>query len=173
MNHQLEANMKRLIANLLLTLFIYSSFAVAELSKVDLDKERQALLKQDQEGLAAAIEGKDLNRIISFWADDAMVFPPGLPVVIGKNAIRQFVEQSFAIPGFSIRWNTTNVQFSDDGSLAYATGTNVTTYNNPDGKQVTVTGKAVTVWRKDSSGIWRCVIDIWNEDHLNPTATTK
>ena len=27
-------------------------------------------------------------------------------------------------------------------------------------------GKAVTVWRKNAAGEWRCVIDTWNE---NPT----
>lgn len=31
-------------------------------------------------------------------------------------------------------------------------------------QQITVYGKAITVWRKEPSGIWKCVIDIWKED---------
>jgi ketosteroid isomerase-like protein len=27
---------------------------------------------------------------------------------------------------------------------------------------LTEQGRSVTVWRKDSSGAWKCVIDIWN-----------
>src|SRR5207249_2820682 len=111
----------------------------------------------------AASEGRDVDRIVSFWADDAKVFPPGMPVIVGKNAIRQFVRNSLATPGFTIGWDTTEVVVSSDGSLAYATGTNQTTINDPQGKRITVHGKAVTVWRKEQSGTWKCIIDIWND----------
>jgi ketosteroid isomerase-like protein len=130
----------------------------------DLDKERAAILETDKQWASAAAEGRDVDHIVSFWADDARIFAPGMPVIAGKEAIRQFVQKSLATPGFSIHWDTTEVIVSSDGSLAYATGTNQTTFNDAQGKKVAVNGKAVTIWRKGSSGVWKCIIDIWNED---------
>ena len=56
-----------------------------------------------------AAESRDVERAVSFWSDDAVVFPPGSPPVEGKAAIREFVTKSLQTPGFSISWKT------DDG----------------------------------------------------------
>lgn len=133
----------------------------------DLEKERAAILEADKEWSAAAAEGRDVDRIVSFWADDAKVFAPAMPVIVGKEAIRQFIQKSLAMPGFQIRWQTDEVVVTSDGSMAYATGTNVTKFQDEQGKEITVPGKSVTVWRKEPSGAWKCIVDIWNE---NPPA---
>jgi uncharacterized protein (TIGR02246 family) len=120
------------------------------------------ILRIDAEWSGAA-QGRDVDRVVAFWADDAIVFPPGSPPLEGKPAIREFVAKSFQTPGFSISWKTTKVTVSRSGDLAYATGTNRVSFTGPDGKQVTMEGKAVTVWRREKEGIWKCVIDIWND----------
>jgi uncharacterized protein (TIGR02246 family) len=125
------------------------------------------ILRLDAEWARAA-QDRDVERALSFWADDAIVFPPGRPAVAGKSAIREFVAKSFQTPGFSISWNTASVVVSRSGDLAYATGTNRVTFNGPDGKPVAVEGKAVTVWRKEREGVWKCVIDIWNDASSAP-----
>jgi ketosteroid isomerase-like protein len=130
----------------------------------DVDKERAVILETEKQWSTAAAEGRDVDLIVSFWADDARVFAPGMPVIVGKEAIRQFVQKSLATPGFTIHWNTAEVIVSGDSSFAYATGTNQTTFNDSQGKTITVNGKAVAVWRRESSGVWKCIIDIWNED---------
>jgi uncharacterized protein (TIGR02246 family) len=120
------------------------------------------ILQIDAEWSGAA-QGRDVDRVVSFWADDAIVFPPGSPPLKGKPAIREFVAKSYQTPGFSISWKTTNVAVSRSGDLAYARGTNRVSFTGLDGRQVTVEGKAVTVWRREKEGIWKCVIDIWND----------
>ncbi len=123
---------------------------------------RSEILRLDAEWSRAA-QARDVDRALSFWADDAAVFPPGSPPVVGKPAIREFVVKSFQTPGFSISWKTASVTVSRSGDLAYATGTNRVTFDGSDGKQVAVEGKAVTVWRREGDGAWKCVIDIWND----------
>jgi len=115
-----------------------------------------------------AAESRDVERAVSFWSDDAIVFPPGRPPVSGKAEIREFVTTSFQVPGFSISWKTTAVTVSESGDMAYATGTNRVTFDGPDGKRVTVDGKAVEIWRRQKDGQWKCVIDIWNDDSPPP-----
>jgi ketosteroid isomerase-like protein len=134
--------------------------ACATISSAERDKE--VLLRVDREWAAAAAEGKDIERIVSFWSDDATVFPPGAPVLHGKPAIRAFVQESLATPGFHISWRSDQASVSADGTFGYTTGTNALTVPGPDGKLMTVAGRGVAVWRRLPGGQWKCVIDIWN-----------
>lgn len=129
---------------------------------MDLDSEKTRLLRRDAEWSAAASEGRDVDLILSFWTDDAVVFAPGLPAVAGKTALREYVEGSMKIPGFRISWTTTDVSLSDDETLAYMFSRNKVEMDAPDGTPVTTEGRAVTVWRRESDGEWRCAVDIWN-----------
>jgi ketosteroid isomerase-like protein len=132
----------------------------ATVSNVERDKE--ALLRVDREWAAAAAEGKDVERIVSFWSDDATVFPAGAPVVHGKPAIRAFVQESLATPGFHISWRSDEASVNADGTLGYTIGTNALTVPGPDGKLITIAGRGVAIWRRLRGGEWKCVIDIWN-----------
>jgi uncharacterized protein (TIGR02246 family) len=120
------------------------------------------ILRVDSEWSRAS-QSRDLDRILSYWAEDAIVYPPGAPALVGKAAIREYVAKSLEIPGFAISWKTDHAVVSKSGDMAYGTGTNRVTFPGPDGKPITVDGKAVTVWRKQTDGSWKCVIDIWND----------
>ena len=134
----------------------------APLPTFDAAAASEALLKQDREWSQIASEGKDVDKIVSYWADDAIVIPSGQPVVEGKAALRAFVVASLAVPGFKIHWTSEKPSFSPDGHLAYMRGTNETTFTGDNGP-VTVQARALTVWRHESDGQWRCVADTWNE----------
>ncbi len=131
---------------------------------MDLALERNRLLRRDAEWSSVASEGRDVESILSYWTDDAIVLPPGLPAVVGKDALRQYVEGSMQIPGFRISWTSTDVTFSPDGNLAYMLSRNTVTMNAPDGTPTATEGRAVTVWRREPDGEWRCAVDIWNAE---------
>lgn len=131
---------------------------------MNLDAERIRLLQRNAEWAVAASEGRDVERILSYWTDDAVVLPPGLPAVAGKAAIRQYVEGSMQIPRFNINWKSTDVTFSPDGNLAYMFSRNAVTMSAQDGTPAITKGRAVTIWRRELDGEWRCAVDIWNAE---------
>jgi ketosteroid isomerase-like protein len=131
---------------------------------MNLEAEKNRLLQRDAEWAVLASEGYDIERILSYWTDDAVVLPPGLPAVVGKVALRQYVEFSQQIPGFRITWTSTDVSLSPDGNLAYMLGKNAVTVTGPDGTPMTTAGRAVTIWRREADGAWRCAIDLWNSE---------
>lgn len=131
---------------------------------MDLVRERERLLQRDAEWAALASEGRDVERILSYWTDDARVYPPGLPVVSGKAALRDYVKGALAIPGFHLTWTSSEAGLSPDGRLAFMLSINAVTLPGPDGRPVTAHGRAVTIWRKEPDGEWRCSIDIWNQE---------
>lgn len=131
-------------------------------SAVNPEDVRARILQLDAEWSEAA-QTRDVDRIVSYWSDDATVLPPGGPVVMGKAAIREFVAKSFENPSFRISWKTTDVVVSAGGDFAYGIGTNRVNVTAPDGTPVTMDGKAVTIWRREPDGSWKCVVDIWND----------
>lgn len=131
---------------------------------IDVTLERTQLLERDAEWAAAASEGRDVESILSYWTEDAVVLPPGLPPVIGKVALRHYVQASTQIPGFQISWTSSEVTFSPDRNLAYMFSQNAVTMNGPDGTPATTKGRAVTIWRREPDGEWRCAVDIWNAE---------
>ena len=135
--------------------------------KSDIDAEKARLLRRDAEWVLVASEGRDIERILSFWTDDAVVLPPDLPAIIGKAALRQYVESSLQVPGFRITWSTDEAVLSPDGQFAYLLGNNAVTMDDPTGQPVTTKGRAVTIWLRGTDGEWRCAVDIWNAE---PTA---
>ena len=100
----------------------------------------------------------------SAWTDDAIVVPPGLPAIIGKTALRQYVENSLQVPGFRITWSTEKTVLSPDRQFAYLLGNNAVTMNDQTGAPVTTEGRALTIWRRETDGEWRCAVDIWNAE---------
>jgi ketosteroid isomerase-like protein len=129
---------------------------------MDLEQERKNLERRDAEWGALASEGRDVEAILSYWTEDAIVMPAGLPTMSGKAALRSYVTESLKIPGFRISWKSSAPDLSPDGKLAYMMSENTVTMQGPDGSTVVIPGRALTVWRMEPDGQWRCAVDIWN-----------
>ncbi len=130
--------------------------------------EEAANLMQVSREWARATAGRNLEEIVSYWADDAIVLPPDQPAVAGKTAIREFVRASQAIPGFSVSWEPQQAGLSREADVGYLIERNRFTFADTGGNTVTHDGKAVTIWRKDAAGAWKCVIDVWNNTAEEP-----
>jgi ketosteroid isomerase-like protein len=103
-------------------------------------------------------------------ASDAMVFPPGQPMVSGTDAIRSLWTEMMSTPGFAISWQTDGAAAASSGDLGYSWGTAQLTMDGPDGTPMTSQEKYVTVWRKDAAGNWKVVADIFNSSTPPPGA---
>jgi ketosteroid isomerase-like protein len=129
----------------------------------DAAAEQTKLLRRDAEWADLASTGKDVDKIVSYWSDDAVIIFPGQPVIEGKAAIRAYVSASLNTPGFKIHWVSEKPVFSPDGKLAYMRGTDELTVPGPSGTPITLHLRGISVWRSDSDGQWRCVADVSNE----------
>ena len=128
---------------------------------------RHLLLETDEAWSQAASEGKDVEKVVAFWADDAVIVPSGAPIITGKAAIRDYVRQSFNTPGFKISWKTLDATVSSDGTMGYTTAASSFTLPGPDGALQTQTGRGVAIWRRAIDGQWKCVYDAWNHGPEN------
>jgi ketosteroid isomerase-like protein len=127
----------------------------------DMDAGGKALAKLDDAWSGAAAT-KDADRVASFYAEDAIAYPPDEPAAVGRAAAKKVWAAYFALPGFTISWKTTHAEVS--GELGYTTGTYEDSFKEPDGTAVTDKGKYVCVWRKQKDGTWKAIHDSWNTD---------
>ncbi|HUK13603.1 MAG TPA: DUF4440 domain-containing protein [Thermoanaerobaculaceae bacterium] len=133
----------------------------ATVRAADMDASARALVKLDDDWSKAAA-AKDTDRVVSFYADDALVYPPDEPLAAGRAAAAKVWGAYFAIPEFAISWKTTHAQVS--GDLGFTTGTYEDSYKGPDGKTVNEKGKYVCLWKKQHDGTWKSIHDMWNSD---------
>jgi uncharacterized protein (TIGR02246 family) len=110
---------------------------------------------------SAAAASRDLEASVAALAEDGIMFPPGQPPVIGRAAVRAFMQEGFAVPGFSASWVTDTVVAA--GDMAYSIGRSRYTFPDSAGGLDTVHAKGIAVWRREADGRWRAVADIWNE----------
>ena len=148
---------------LFVSLLISVAAACAQAPKPDVAQLSRTLLERDSAWAAAASEGKDAEKILSYWSDDAVLILQGQPVYRGKAAIREFITGALKIPGFHIHWVSHDPVFSPDGKMAWMPGETETTLPGPDGKPTIMHSRGLTVWRLDADNLWRCIADTGNE----------
>ena len=148
------------------------AFTLGSCSQREFDPttEGEKLLRRDAEWADLATTGKDIEKVVSYWSDDALLIFPEQPVLQGKAAIRAYVTASFNTPGFKIHWVSQKPVFSPDGKFAYMCGTDELTVPGPNGTTMTLHLRGISLWRFESDGQWRCVVDISNEE---PPAAPK
>jgi ketosteroid isomerase-like protein len=152
-----------LVIALAIAVVVLGMLLVGETESVNVEAERAALRNADA---AWSQSVGNLPEFMSFVADGASVFPFHAPIVSGKDAARAFFSELQAAPGFALDWTATQAEVSNAGDLGYTTGTFQLTVTGPAG-----TRKYVTVWKKQTDGQWKVVVDIFNLDAFPAAAT--
>ena len=145
-------------------LSITSRYTITKGAKMDTCEADVRSIRELERRAREAAEAKDLDRYVSFYADDAVLFWPGAPMVTGRAAIREFMRIFLSMPAFSLSFETAKVEVSRAGDFAYSYGTNKVTLVDPNGKRMKDRGKYLTVYRKLSDGTWKVVADVGNSD---------
>ena len=123
--------------------------------------EEQRLTETSRAWSQAAGTG-NVDAILAYWSDDALVIQPGQAPLRGRPAIRAYLEQSMKTPGFRISWEPQEARISSSGDMGFLIERTTVVVNGPDGKPVTQHFRAVTIWRKQADGAWKNVVDISN-----------
>lgn len=143
----------------LLLLLAFSTACQTQATSTD----EAALRKLDDEWSKAA-GSRDVDKTISYYSDDAVVMPPNIPTLTGKEPIRTLWKSMLGSPDFSGGWKATKVEVARSGDLAYVSGTYEFNEKDDSGKPITDKGKYLEVWKKQADGNWKCVADMFSSD---------
>lgn len=103
---------------------------------------------------------KDAQALAALYAEDGMRLPPDATRTVGRDAIEAMFEDEFAAGLENLQLEAT--EMGHDGNLGWIVGNS--TIDFPMGDSMgTGTGNYVVVYRKEADGVWRIVIDTWND----------
>lgn len=111
-----------------------------------------------------AAVSRDAAKVTSFYAPDALAYPPDAPLANGRDAINKVWSGYFANPSFRISWKARHAEIAESGDIGYTAGAYEAALTQADGQQVQLHGKYVAVWKKQDNGPWMVSHDIWNTD---------
>jgi ketosteroid isomerase-like protein len=112
-----------------------------------------------------AIEGLNLEKTLSFYAEDAWVYPQNAPVAKTADERRAVWAKFFNTPGAAdMQSDIGRIEVAKSGDLAVEFGTFSMTMNDKNGKAITENEKSIVTWKKQPDGQWKVVADIWNTD---------
>jgi ketosteroid isomerase-like protein len=142
-------------------------------SQPDMRAADEAAVRKTDTDWAAAAQSKQVDAWVAYYSDEAVVLPPNENAASTKDSIRKAIGDLLASPGLSIKWQPTRVDVARSGDIAYAYGTYELAMKNSRGKPMADRGKYVEIWRKQSDGGWKCVVDTWNSDLPPPPPPSK
>jgi ketosteroid isomerase-like protein len=136
--------------------------------KVDMVAEAEAIRNIEDQWMAAN-KVKDINKVISIFASDAVTLEPNKPITIGTEAIKKSWELWFSDTTYlhnAITYTIDNIEVSASGDIGYARGSTHYSIKTSNGI-VKLDDKFVDIYKK-IDGEWKCIVGIWNID--NPIA---
>jgi len=143
--------------------FPWAAIALASLAvsaaacgpNVNVDQERTALMSADREWSQTT---KDPDKFAAVFADGGSIYPPGMPMVTGGEAIKKTFGEMSKAPGFALSWTPAKADVAASGDIGHTAGTYEVTMGGTTEK-----GKYVTAWKK-VNGAWKVTDDIFNAD---------
>ena len=136
--------------------FLLASFAQAQ-------KDEDVIKKLDSDWSAAA-QSKDVDKTVSFYAEDGSVLPTHAPIATGKAQVREVWAHLLSLPGVKVSFAPMKIDVAKSKDMAYDVGTYELTMNDDKGNPGTEIGKYVVVWKKQADKQWKVVADIFNPD---------
>lgn len=131
--------------------------------KIDTDALTKQLTQRDDQWSKSAAT-RNADTLASYYAPDAIAYPPNEPAAIGQEAAKKVWASYFVDSTFSISWQTDHAGVAKSGDLGFTAGSYEDSFQGSDGKMVNEKGKYVCVWAKQPDGTWKAIHDIWNAD---------
>jgi ketosteroid isomerase-like protein len=133
-----------------------SASAIAQTSPEKATPERvaeAAMLKADRD-FNRAVADRDVNRFLSFVAEDAT-----FNTNRGREAVGKAWAPFFSADGPKISWAPTKAESLVAGDVGYTVGTWERRAKGPDGAVKVTHGQYLTVWQKQKDGSWQATYD--------------
>ena len=113
----------------------------------------------------AAYSAGDLDRVMAFYADDAVQMAPNVPAFVSKDVIRSVYEEVLRIQRTELSYVIDEVEVAED--LAFLRTTYVDTRTPTLGGEPARTGgHSLTILRRTPDGSWKIWREMWT--HVRP-----
>lgn len=109
------------------------------------------------------VSAKNSHALVSaFYAPDAVLMPPNQPAIVGRENIRLALQGMMDAGVTSLKLETLAV--GSAGDLAWERARYTLSMTPPEGAPVQDVGKSLVVYRRQPSGQWQALVDMYSSD---------
>ena len=124
----------------------------------------EAAIRALDEQWSATAAKNDLDGTVGFYSDDAVLLPPNAPIATDQKSIRESWAGLLG-PNTAVSWKVSKVEVAKSGEIGYLYGTYQLSIKDPKGgPAINDAGKLLEVWKRQSDGKWKCIVDTYNSD---------
>lgn len=126
-------------------------------------------LREAQDRWLKVLDGHDVNAIMSFLAEDAMLLPMDGELISDRKALRAHYQKGIEQRNAKLKLHIANIEAVVEGDLGYTLGTYTITDANGE---IAHRGKYIELWRWEK-GAWKLSRDISNSSLPAPSDTRE
>ena len=137
----------------------------AACARTETPEQMQARMQTESDSARTAIEAAmaafarhfnagSADSMAMFYASDARIMPPGMPMVEGRDSIRATLAGYLSagrVEGFTLAVQSVTA----NGPMAVERATFSMTFTPTGGQPMPSRGKSVALWRRQADGSWR------------------
>ncbi len=131
-----------------------------ERERVDRTEERMKLLEADRAFSRMSVDSGSAKAFWNYLAEDATQFPVGEHPITGKDSIYRALMGSAQT--YTLQWEPQASDVAMMGDLGYTWGVYSLQFRDSLGHPQSRYGKYVDVWKKQTDGSWKVLLDIGN-----------
>ena len=121
----------------------------------------KAAIAADEKAWQEDLKARDLEKLASHYADDAVFATPAGPAARGSTEIRRFFANGLTDKNFQVTFASDKVDVAASGDLAYSRGHFSQQYTDPKtGQVMTQSGTYLEVFKKQDDGSWKMAEDV-------------
>lgn len=138
----------------------------------DTEGVRKTIEEMNAASLEAMTTGNS-DKVLAFYADDAVSMPPNMEPLKGKAAIEQWMKQmnQSGMKVTSCEFKTSN--YGVDGAIAYDYGTYAMTVEMPGMGVVSDRGTYIWILKQQADRSWKVSVETWNSSNPPPSMEAK
>lgn len=139
-------------------LFVQSCSSAKKDRETDPSKAKGLLLQTDMNFSALSAEKGMKNAFLEYIDSNGVLLRPGILPIAGADAVDYLIAQNDT--GYIMTWQPKDAAVAISGEMGYTFGT----YElRPKTKDTVLSGTYVSIWKKQSDGKWKFVLESGNE----------
>jgi len=135
--------------------------------EVESREDRRALMAVDKD-FAERVEQQGFRVMEDFYDEDAVYMPPFAPTIEGREKILDAYRPYYDNTTMKLTWTPSRAEVSRSRDIGWTIGTYEFTRQDDKGNTIVRTGRYVTIWKKQSDGTWKAVLDGGSPDERTP-----
>lgn len=138
-------------------------------TRLDIHDADIKAIKDDQNQWLKDFDSRDLDKIVSHFSEDAIVIDKGAPPAKGREEAKKLYKDAVADPASSLKFAPLRIEVAKSGDIGYVLGTYRAVGTVANTKRTAEDrGTYISIYKKQSDGSWKDVVDIGASEVPSP-----